>query len=172
MALIAFYYLLLVGEYTREGNKCTRTQQFRVQDITLWNKNTILDKTLPLSTLLTQCTAATMNIDDQKNGKRNQSVHHEAKQGDKCPVKALIRRLHHISSNMSAEHTIISSYLTQTAGKVLRAADINSAIKAAVIQLDLRQNTDSIQTKSVPIVCAQEGRWHYTSITSRARPYS
>jgi hypothetical protein len=138
MSLIAFYYLLWVGEYTRERNKCTRTQQFRVQDITLWNKNTILDKTLPLSTLLTQCTAATMNIDNQKNGKRNQSVHHEAKQGNTCPVKALIRRLHHILSNTSAGHTIISTYFTQTAGKVLRATDINSAIKAAVIQLGLR----------------------------------
>jgi hypothetical protein len=30
MALIAFYYLLRVGEYTREGNKCTWTQQFWV----------------------------------------------------------------------------------------------------------------------------------------------
>jgi hypothetical protein len=68
MTLIAFYYLLRVGEYTREGNKCTRTQQFQVQDITPWNKNTILDKTLPLSMLLTQCTAATMNIDNQKKG--------------------------------------------------------------------------------------------------------
>jgi hypothetical protein len=33
MALIAFYYLLRVGEYTREGNKYTRTQQFQVQVI-------------------------------------------------------------------------------------------------------------------------------------------
>jgi hypothetical protein len=153
MALIAFYYLLRVGEYTREGNKCTRTQQFRVQDITLWKNNTILDKTLPLSTLLNQCTAATMNIDNQKNGKRNQSVHHEAKQGNTCPVKALIRRLHHISSNTSSKHTIISTYFTQhKAGKVLRATDINSAIKAAVIQLNLRQygfHPDQISSHSL-----------------------
>jgi hypothetical protein len=94
---------------------------------------------LPLSTLLNQCTAATMNIDNQKNGKRNQSVHHEAKQGNTCPVKALIRRLHHISSNTSAGYTIISTYYIQTAGKVLRATDINSVIKAAVIRLDLQQ---------------------------------
>jgi hypothetical protein len=127
MALIAFYYLLRVGECMREGNKCTRTQQFRVQDITLWNNNTILDKTLPLSTLLNQCTAATMNIDNQKNGKRNQSVQHEAIQGNTCPVKALIRRLHHISSNNSAGHTIISTYFTQNKlGKVLRAAQFRA----------------------------------------------
>jgi hypothetical protein len=75
MALIAFYYLLRVGEYTREGNKCTRIQKFRVHDITLWNKNTIPDKTLPLSTLLNQCTAVTMNIDNQKTGNEtNQST--------------------------------------------------------------------------------------------------
>jgi hypothetical protein len=133
MALIAFYYLFRVGEYTLEGNKRTCTQQFRVKDITLWNKNTILDKTLPLSTLLTQCTAAAMNIDKQKNGKRNQSVHHEAKQGNTCPVKALIRRIYHILSNTSNGNTIISTYFTPIAGKVLRATDINSAIKATVM---------------------------------------
>jgi hypothetical protein len=152
MALISLYYLLRVGEYTCKGNKCTWTQQFRVQDITLWNKNTILDKTLPLSTLLNRCTAATMNINNQKNGKRNQSVHHEAKQGNTCPVKALIRRLHHILSNTSTGHTIISTYFTQTSGKVLRAADINSTIKAAVIQLDLWQygfHPDQISSHSL-----------------------
>jgi hypothetical protein len=115
-------------------------------------QNTILDKTLPFSTLLTQCTAETMNIYNQKNGKRNQSVHHEAKQGKKCPVKALIRRLHHILSNTSTGHTIISTYFAQTAGKVLRATDINSAIKAAVIQLGLQQygfHPDQISSHSL-----------------------
>lgn len=152
MALIAFYYLLRVGEYTRESTNRTRTQQFRVTDITFWNNNTILDKTLPLATLLNTCTAATLNIDNQKNGKRNQSIHHEAKQGDTCPVKALIRRIHHILLHTSNGNTIISTYFANPSGRVLRATDINSAIKAAVIRLGLRTygfNPDQISSHSL-----------------------
>ena len=152
MSLIAFFYLLRVGEYTKEKNKRTRTQQFRVNDITLWENTTILDKTLPSQVLLQRCTAATMNIDNQKNGKRNQSIHHESKPGDTCPVKALIRRISHIFTHTSNNNTIISTYFTNKTEQVLRATDINSAIKAAVVQLGLRKygfNPEQISSHSL-----------------------
>jgi hypothetical protein len=48
MALIAFYYLLRVGEYTSSGTATTTlTQAFRLQDITLWDNTTILNHSLP-----------------------------------------------------------------------------------------------------------------------------
>ena len=152
MALIAFYYLLRVGEYTREGNQRTRTQQFRISDITLWNNNIILDKSLPMESLLKQCTAATLNINNQKNGRRNQSIHHEAKTDDTCPVKAVIRRIKHILFHTSDRNTIISTHFSRTKGQVLRSTDINSAIKAEVLQLGLRQygfNPDQISSHSL-----------------------
>jgi hypothetical protein len=93
-----------------------------------------------------------MNIDNQKNGKRNQSVHHEAKIGDTCPVKALIRRIHHICTHTLDKTTIISTYFTNGRGKILRTTDINSAIKAAVIYLGLRKygfNPDQISSHSL-----------------------
>jgi hypothetical protein len=44
MALIAFYYLLRVREYTLSGTENTAlTQAFQLQDITLWDNITILD---------------------------------------------------------------------------------------------------------------------------------
>ena len=154
MSLIVFYYLLRVGEYAREGTKRTRTQQFRVRDITLWENNTVLNKTLPRTTLLERCTAATLNIDNQKNGRRNQSIHHEAKNGDTCPIKAIIRRITHILHHTSDTNTIISTHFSQplSKGKVLRGTDINSAIKAAVRQLGLQQygfNPDQISSHSL-----------------------
>ena len=152
MAIIAFFYLLRVGEYTKEGNKRTRTQQFRINDITLWNNKSIMDKNLPISTLLEKCTAATLNIDNQKNGRRNQSVHHEAQTSDICPVKALIRRIKHILFHTSNVNTIISTHFSRPKGQVLRGTDINAAIKAAVIQLGLPKygfNPDQISSHSL-----------------------
>jgi hypothetical protein len=91
MALIAFYYLLRVGEYTSSGTATTTlTQALRLQDITLWDNTTILDHSLPFDTLLCRCTAATLRISNQKNGKQNQAIHHKAQSCDTCPAKALV----------------------------------------------------------------------------------
>jgi hypothetical protein len=70
MALIAFYSLLRVGEYTLTTKTTKKlTQAFRIQDVTLWDNNIILDHSLPLDSLLIRCTAATLRITNQKNGK-------------------------------------------------------------------------------------------------------
>ena len=79
MAVIAFYFLLRVGEYTyHRPSENRRTKQFRFSDITLWHNTTRLDPHLPLETLYKLCTAATMSISNQKNGKRYQVIHQEA----------------------------------------------------------------------------------------------
>jgi hypothetical protein len=67
ISLIAFYYLLRVGENTSPGTATTTlTQAFRLQDIALWDNTTILDHSLLLDTLLCRCTAATLCISNQK----------------------------------------------------------------------------------------------------------
>jgi hypothetical protein len=143
MPLIAFYYLLRVGEYTSSGTATTTlTQAFRLQDITLWDNTTILDHSLLLDTLLRRCTAATLRISNQKNGKRNQAIHHEAQHCDTCPAKALVRRIKHIHSHTSNPNTIISTYFISGSrtGKLMRGSDINCALKAAVTKLDMKQH--------------------------------
>jgi hypothetical protein len=93
MALIAFYFLLRIGEYTLASKNTKKlTQAFRIQDVTLWINNTILYHSLPLDALLIRRTAATFRIFNQKNGKRNQAIHHEVTSSDTCPAKGLIRR--------------------------------------------------------------------------------
>jgi hypothetical protein len=143
MALIAFYYLLRVGEYTlsRTGTT-TLTQAFRLQDITLWDNTTIMDYSLPLATVLHRCTTATLRISNQKNGKRNQAIHHEAQHCDTCPAKALVRRIKHIHSHTSNPKTIVSTYFPNGSrtGKLMRGSDINCALKAAVTKLDMKQH--------------------------------
>jgi hypothetical protein len=147
MALIAFYYLLRVGEYTSSGTATTTlTQAFRLQDITLWDNTTILNHSLPLDRLLRRCTAATLCISNQKNEKRNQAIHHEAQPCDTCPAKALIRQIKHIHSHTSDPNTIISTYFIRGSrtGKLMRGSDINCALKAAVTKLNMKQHGSQV----------------------------
>ena len=91
MVLIAFYFLLRVGEYTHHRpSENRRTKQFRVSDITLWHNNIKLNPRLPINELYRLCTAATMSISNQKNGKRCQVIHQEAINNECCPIQALI----------------------------------------------------------------------------------
>ena len=140
MVIIAFYFLLRVGEYTHHRpSENRRTKQFRVSDITLWHNNIKLNPRLPISKLYQLCTAATMSISNQKNGKRCQVIHQEAINNECCPIRALIRRIHHILAHTNNPTTIISTYFQSQSctGRVITATDINRAVKSAVEELGL-----------------------------------
>ena len=92
--LIAFYYLLHVGEYTyHRTNQKRRTQQFRLGDVTLWHNHQRLDPNLPEDVLIRMCDSATLNISNQKNGVRAKSITQDALNRPLCPVRAIIRRI-------------------------------------------------------------------------------
>ena len=113
LTLIAFYFLLRVGEYTppsqprssppkgtkhkkRHKKRRTLTQQFKVQDITFWDKNhKIIPKRSKLSKLL-KAEAASLRISNQKNGKKGATIYAEALHQECCPIRALANRRHHI----------------------------------------------------------------------------
>jgi hypothetical protein len=79
-----------------------------------------------------RCTAATFRISSQKNGKRNQAIHHEATSSDTCPAK----------THTPNSKTIISTYFDSAIcpGKLIRVTDINSVLKAAVTRLDMKKH--------------------------------
>ena len=96
LAIVSFYYLLRVGEYTqkrRKGN--TRTIQFRWCDIAFKNGNTIVPRDAPAADIF-GATAATLRLSNQKNGIRGSLVHRSATGGTFCPVRALARRFLHM----------------------------------------------------------------------------
>ena len=142
LALIAFYFLLRVGEYTyHKPSENRRTKQFRIQDITLWNGTISLDPNKPLKELYTTCTAATLKISNQKNGKRDQVIHQESTNSFYCPIKALIRRITYIKSHTSDTTKVISTYFTnKSTGFIPPASAINTAVKTAVTELHLHQH--------------------------------
>ena len=138
--LIAFYYLLRVGEYThRRKRHDTRTIQFRFQDVAFKRGNVILPRNASLADLLL-ATGATLRLSNQKNGSRGAMIHRSAMGGKFCPVKALVRRFVHLRSNKASPDDIISSYWDHLGKGNLTDVDIRVAVKRAVITLKLARN--------------------------------
>jgi hypothetical protein len=131
MCLIAFYFLLWVGEYTSHGhNQSRRTKQFRAKDITFWDEHhRVIPNNAPLSSLLA-AHAAMMQIDNQKNGTRGGMIHQDAIHTNRCPIRALARRVNHIMQHPNGtKDDIISTYFTNTGdGRVLNSSTINTAV--------------------------------------------
>jgi hypothetical protein len=146
LTLIAFFYLLRVGEYTtprqvRRNNewvRATRTIQFRTKDVGFWKNGQHLDRTSPLSILLT-ADAATLKISNQKNGRMGQTIHHTAINAQHCPVKALARRLAHILGNGGTDDTLICMYKSESGIAAVTPSDLIQAIRMSVRALNLHK---------------------------------
>ena len=145
LTVIAFYYLLRSGEYTkprlvkRNGRmvRATRTVQFRVQDVGFWKDGHILPRNSPLSLLL-QADAATMKITNQKNGRTGQTLHQEST-GPNGAVAALARRIHHILSNGGRETNLICDVWERDTWTSVHSSKIVSAVRMASKALKLHE---------------------------------
>ena len=117
--MIAFYYLLRVGEYTtpKQWGRQPRAQQFLVNDITFFKPSKTFGFLSPplLNTrkqeLLSEV-AVTLRITKQKNYFKGACVHHGALVGQifACPVETLARRVTHIRVQTSNGTTILCTY--------------------------------------------------------------
>jgi hypothetical protein len=74
LMVLAFFFLLRVGEYTKSSDK-RRTIPLRKKDIRLWRAGVILPNDGPLEVLLT-ADAVTICLENQKNGHKNAVLHH------------------------------------------------------------------------------------------------
>jgi hypothetical protein len=100
LSLLAFYYLLRVGEYTGSGsttNNDKQTTQFRMRDVAFYIKDRHgRTRQLPRNAtdkwIMERAVGATLRLTNQKNGWKNVCIHQHAT-GDNliCPVKALAR---------------------------------------------------------------------------------
>ena len=102
LCIIAFFYLLRVGEYTSTTSHTQkRTIALRKCDVRLWSKGRIISPKESLETLL-RADAATICIANTKNGTKGAVVHHEAIGGPVCPVAALAQRIHNLHTASAA----------------------------------------------------------------------
>ena len=128
LVIIAFFYLLRVGEYTSPaGTRKRRTIPLRQCDVRLWRNGTLLHHSAGLPTLLS-ADSATICIANTKNGTKGAVVHHEAFGGPICPVAALARRVANIG--LSGEACPLSR-VSHASGRVTMTTDrdIGTAVR-------------------------------------------
>ena len=144
LTLIAFYYLLRSGEYTkprkirRNGKMvhATRTKQFQIQDIGFWKDGKILPRDSPLHILET-ADSCTMKISNQKNGRTGQTLHHEST-GPGGAVAAVARRVHHIISNGGNGENLICDVCINNKWHSVESQEIVGAVRTAAKALNLQ----------------------------------
>jgi hypothetical protein len=102
LVIIAFFYLLQVGEYTTPHHVRTkRTIPLRDCDIRLWYQGKIIPHSAGLPALM-RADSATISIAHTKNGTKGAVVHHEAIGGRICPMAALACRV----ANIQQAHSV------------------------------------------------------------------
>ena len=152
LTLIAFYYLLRIGEYTIKGkrNETKQTVQFKYEDITFFKKNAAgqlrcLSRDAPAH-LIAAADGATMKLDNQKNGWKGVCVYQETN-GEEylCPVRALGRRFLHIRDHGGSAKTLLSTFWEKKEKMDITAEHISRALKSAATELQYPTN------KGIPI---------------------
>lgn len=147
LTLIAFYYLLRVGEYTKpkfcwvKGKKvkASRTVQFTVGNVGFFKNGKLIPRSSDLKVLL-DCDSATLKITNQKNGRMGDTIHQEAvKSSAANPVAALARRVHHILSNGGSNDTLLCDYFDNDDWHSVSSNDIVHAVRQAAINLKLHE---------------------------------
>ena len=147
LGVVAFYYLLRVGEYTKPRyattngirKRATRTIQFRVSDVGFFLHNKIMPRNSPLKAL-SKATSCTLKITNQKNGRMGQTIHHHATHSKSCPVRALAHRIHHILSNGGTSNNLICDVYDNGIVTQITSRHMIDGIRTAVRSLQLHKN--------------------------------
>lgn len=152
LIMIAFYFLLRVGEYTTSTRrkKQRRTQQFRMKDIVFFRlKENGMLAPLPASATAEEimaAEAATLCISNQKNGHKGSCIHLRRRTtgGALCPIRALGRRFLHIREHTSDPNTLINAFWDRVGRGSVTHDNISFAVKfaASALRYDTERNID------------------------------
>jgi hypothetical protein len=154
LSLIAFYYLLRVGEYTIKNrrNDTKQTVQFRLKDVTFFKRDRLgalhQISRQAKSSLLLSADSATLKLENQKNGWKGVCVHQEANgEREACPVRALGRQFVHIRHYTLNHDTPLSAFFVGNNRFDVTDNDIRASLKQAARFLDYPSS------KGIPVEC-------------------
>lgn len=169
LTLVAFYYLLRVGEYTskyrtksrakkKRRRQSKKTVNFRVCDVTFFKRDSHgklrqLPADAPKKDIMT-ADGATLRLMDQKNGWKNVCIHQQTN-GHKsfCPVRALGRIILEIRGCTSSTTEWLSAFKAGEEVHHVTSKDISGALKFAATKLQYHKNRgipiDRIDTHSL-----------------------
>ena len=130
LIIIAYFYLLRVGEYTKP-RKQTRTVQFRFKDVLFWKDGISLDPRTSSPETLRTADAATLRIMNQKNGVKNQTIHHERakNKSSMCPVETLIELIIELKNSLAEDETLLCAYRMDQEWQHIQDRHITSLVK-------------------------------------------
>ena len=143
LILIAFYFLLRIGEYTikRTRNNSKRTVQFRMRDVIFFKKRQgrlqQLPRTAPDRDILS-ADGVTLRLSNQKNGYKNACIHQEHNGHDfLSPVRAVGRRVCHIRQHSTDPDIFLSAFF-EDEGRTgdVTDTDIRKELKIAAVALN------------------------------------
>ena len=160
LILIAFYFLLRIGEYTRKArrNESKQTVQFRMKDVLFFKKRDgrlcQLPPNAPKEAIMS-ADGATLRLSNQKNGYKNSCIHQEHNgRSYLSPVRALGRRYCHIRDNTLDPEARLSTYF-DAPGELpaeVTDKDIRATLKAAAVALNYEERgipTNRVDTHSL-----------------------
>jgi hypothetical protein len=144
LTMIAFYYLLWVGEYRVKGsqNNTKQTIQFKYKDVSFFKKNTggqlcCLPRKAAAD-LIAMADSTMLKLDSQKNRWKGVCVYQESN-GNRwhCPVHALARRYLHLCNMGTNSKTVLLAYYDDM-GKCsnITNEDVSKALKVEATILD------------------------------------
>jgi hypothetical protein len=141
LMMIAFCYLLKVGEYTvkRIWNSTKQTVQFKYEDVTFFCKNNRGQlRCLPqnaLDDLNANADRTTLKLDNQKKWWKGVCVYHETNDDNQCcPVRALGRWYLHPGHHGATAKTFLSAYFMESKKRAdITNKDITALKRATTI---------------------------------------
>ena len=146
LALIAFYYLLRVGEYTKKAarNETKQTIPFMCGDVFFFLRSGDgFLRLLPNGTdddTLMGAAGSTLKLGNQKNGWKNVCLYQQANEkGFFNPTTAIARRYCHIRTNVAQGDfatTPLSAYFVKGVRHDVSDRDMSAALKVAAACLD------------------------------------
>ena len=144
LIIIAFFFLLRIGEYTVKAtkNNTKRTVQFRMMDVVFFKKDRFgrlrqLSPKAPDRDIMNN-DGATLRLSDQKNGHKGACIHQEHNGHELfSPARAIGRRYCHIRKHTKDPTTYISAYFDSSGvRKDVNDNDIRRALKITAIAKD------------------------------------
>ena len=160
LILIAFYYLLRIGEYTVKSKRSNtkQTVQFKLEDVTFYKKTKFgqlrcLPKNAPYELILS-ADSATLKLDNQKNGWKGVCVHQETNgEAVHCPIRALGRRVVHLRQQGAVKSSFLSTFYHEGKKYDVIGEDVSKALKLAATLLEYTEKRgipiDLIDTHSL-----------------------
>ena len=131
LIVVAFFFLLRVGEYTPHSNPNRRTVPLRRKDVKLWKGTDRIALDSP-SYELAQADGVTIRLENQKNGEKGCVLHHDRSADPAlCPVRAMVALIQ--ASQGMADDAGLGSFRTRNGqpGRVT-AHDIRAAVRQSV----------------------------------------